>query len=97
MFKDEDFKCLRDAKHVVELMRSDRRTVESVITTIDLIGWTSDRRLECMAFEFDTLSVPSIVLMSAKSKEPVPLIFQSPHSTSAEGEGEGFIQLKTGP
>ncbi|KAF7164505.1 hypothetical protein CNMCM6106_001023 [Aspergillus hiratsukae] len=42
MFKDEDFKCLQDAKHVVELMRSDRRTVESVVSTIELIDWTSD-------------------------------------------------------
>jgi hypothetical protein len=34
IFKDEDFKYLQYANHVMELMRSDRPTVKSVVSTI---------------------------------------------------------------
>jgi hypothetical protein len=42
VFKDQDFKCLQDARHVMQLMRTDYRAVESVVSTIELIDWTSD-------------------------------------------------------
>lgn len=42
MFKDEDFECLQDARHILQLVRTDHRAVESVVSTIVLIDWTSD-------------------------------------------------------
>jgi hypothetical protein len=42
IFKDEDFECLQDPRHVVELMLCNHRTVVSVVRSIELIGWTSD-------------------------------------------------------
>ncbi|KAB8212907.1 hypothetical protein BDV33DRAFT_99763 [Aspergillus novoparasiticus] len=39
LFKDEDFECLQDAKAVVQLMWSDHRTVESVLSSIELDQW----------------------------------------------------------
>jgi hypothetical protein len=42
VFKDQDFKCLQDARHVMQLMQTDYRAVESVVSTIELIDWTSD-------------------------------------------------------
>jgi hypothetical protein len=41
IFKDEDFECLQDAKHVAKLTWSDHRTIE-LVSTIKLIVWTSD-------------------------------------------------------
>jgi hypothetical protein len=39
VFKDEDFECLRNAAAVVQLLREDHRTVESVVSSIELDQW----------------------------------------------------------
>ncbi|GFF82362.1 hypothetical protein IFM47457_05778 [Aspergillus lentulus] len=42
IFRDEDFECLQDPRHVVELMPCNHRTVESVVRAIELIDWTPE-------------------------------------------------------
>ncbi|PKX96265.1 uncharacterized protein P174DRAFT_364242, partial [Aspergillus novofumigatus IBT 16806] len=39
LFKDEHFECLRNAEAVVELVWEDHRTVESVVSSIELDQW----------------------------------------------------------
>ncbi|RAL06613.1 uncharacterized protein BO97DRAFT_448884 [Aspergillus homomorphus CBS 101889] len=39
VFKDEDFECLREAEAVLHLLLEDHRTVESVVSSINLDQW----------------------------------------------------------
>jgi hypothetical protein len=39
VFKDENFECLRNAEAVVQLLWEDHRTIELVVSSIELDQW----------------------------------------------------------